>query len=177
MSERRRRLRARWVEVRTGADYRTFTALTLALTNVGCLVALLRMQFSTGHVWGVTGVTPWDSSLGLYLNVPRSQWNLPEVFFVVSLLAFVVVIPASWWFTKGARGRWRMIGMVAFFAVLPLWYSIATVRGEAKLVEYKKLELEYYRSRIVEENQDDYHWWKHREKTRWLAAYYADRKR
>jgi hypothetical protein len=85
--------------------------------------------------------------LGYYHCMPGTSWNVPEFCFAISLLANLILLPAAWQFTKGARGRYRMRLLVGICSVLSLGFSFAVVRWEKTHLWHVEWARDYYSER------------------------------
>ncbi|MFT4546079.1 MAG: cation transport ATPase [Verrucomicrobiales bacterium] len=110
-------------------DQRTFTALTLTIMNCACLLVWSELLFRYLMIWEMSLLPSWE--LAPYRNIPGLTWNLLEVGLAITVLAVLILVPAAWQFTKGSRGRVRMLLLVAFSVVISLGFSIACVRSES----------------------------------------------
>ncbi|MDP1589731.1 MAG: hypothetical protein Q8M07_18400 [Prosthecobacter sp.] len=103
---------------------RTLEAFTLTMVNVGCLWSWTWMQFVTLYWYGI----PWfafdvESALIFYLPVRHGSLSLPELFLLLSAIGVAILVLAAVVFTRNARGRLRMLLVLAFFSTLTLGFG------------------------------------------------------
>ena len=87
-------------------------------------------------------------ALGYYHCMPGTPWNVPEFFFAIIVLANILLWPAAWQFTKGARGRFRMLLLVGICAVLSIGFAFTVVRWEETHLRRAEWARIYYQSEI-----------------------------
>ena len=105
------------------------------------------MQFIPAFFFGfpVISYTP-SVSLSYYLNVPGLDWNVPELFLILTVLGLATLIPAAWEFTRGAKGQLRMLLLMSIFAAIGLCFSAFVVSCENMHYEIAERELELARN-------------------------------
>ena len=128
MTKRRERIRKRMAELEK--EDRTWTALTLTITNVGLLWWWTLLQYYTISVVGFP-ISMQDNSLIYYCNIPGSMWNVPELFFVITIASVAILTPAAIEFTRNARGRFRMLLLLATFATISITFSYNVLKWDA----------------------------------------------
>jgi hypothetical protein len=162
-------------------DQRAFTALTLTVSNSMLLLLLAELNYRFLMVYGVPVVSfsgyPDGAGLTSYYSIPGLAWNVPEFFLALTAVAIAILLPAAWQFTKGVRGRSRMLGLLAICSGLSLGFSWCAVRWERVHLEYAEWGLGYLESKVKVEHPDDWRWFNAQRLRKRLDSYRQDRGR
>jgi len=162
-------------------DQRAFTALTLSVLNSMLLLLLAEMNYRFLMVYGLPVVTfsglPKGAGLTSYYRIPGLVWNVPELFLALTVVAISILLPAAWQFTRGVRGRRRMLALLAICSAVSLGFSWRAVRWERVHLEYAEWGLSYLESKVQVGNQDDWNWFNAQRLRKSLDSYRQNRGR
>lgn len=98
---------------------------------------LCQMLYGMPSLYVLSGGRWFPPYVGYYLPCGSGlPCSLADGFMLLSLSGSLLALGSGWWFTRGARGKWRMRGAIAFFALMLSGWSVAGRLGEASAWAY-----------------------------------------
>lgn len=121
----------------------------LTMVNVGCLWSWVWMQFVVLNWYGI----PWlpsdvESVLTFYQPGKQGPLSIPELFMLGSIMGVAILTPAAVGFTRNAKGRWRMLFVLAFFSTLTLGFGWKVLGWRAGYLENAAYEVSFLKEHI-----------------------------
>jgi hypothetical protein len=124
----------------------------LTMVNVGCLWSWIWMQFLIVNWYGI----PWfafdvESALIFHQPVRHASLSLPELFLLLSVMGVAILVPVAVGFTRHAKGRLRMLLVLAFFSTLTLGFGWKVLGWRALHLETAEYEVSVAKEYLLRE--------------------------